>query len=79
MGIMLNILVQEKVDMLTEKVESTGIGNVDTCEKQGELGGSDGTIGSTKTAVSKKTCKLTLMSDICYDRRIKSYLSTNLL
>lgn len=51
-------VVQEKVDMLTEKVESTGTVNVDTSEKQGELGGSDGTIASTKTAVSKKTCKL---------------------
>ena len=51
------IVVQEKVDMLTEKLESTGTVNVDTSEKQGELGGSDGTIASTKTAVSKKTCK----------------------
>ena len=48
--------VQEKVDLLTEKLENTG--NVDTSEKQGEMGGSEGTTGATKTSVSKKTCKL---------------------
>ena len=48
--------VQEKVDLLTEKLESTG--NVDTSEKQGEMGGSEGTTGATKTSVNKKTCML---------------------
>ena len=42
--------------MLTEKLESTG--NVETSEKQAEMGGSEATTGATKTSVGKKTCKL---------------------
>ena len=45
---------------MTEKLESTG--NADTSEKQGEIGGSEGTIGATKTSLGKKTCKLIVVT-----------------
>ena len=55
-----NQSLQEKVDLLTEKLENTG--NVDMSEKQGEMGGSEGTTGATKTSGSKKTSAGKLMS-----------------
>lgn len=48
-------LVQEKVDLLTEKLESTG--TLDSTEKPGDVtGGDGGTTGAPKTNVGKKTC-----------------------
>lgn len=48
-------IVQEKVHLLTEKIESSG--NVENSEKLGEGMVNDG-VGATKTSFPKKTCKL---------------------
>ena len=48
------LIVQDKVDLLTERLESSG--NVENIEKPGEVG-AEGTSSGTKTPSGKKTCK----------------------
>ena len=59
--------VQEKVELLTERLESTG--NVENIEKPSEAA-AEGTNSGTKTPSGKKTCKKTSMIIIIYKQTI---------